>query len=85
MNTFDYTIVDEVGLHARPVTQLVEYLKNVNSKVTITKGEKTVDAKRMFSIMGLAVKHGDTVTFTLEGEEAPTEMVALEAFCKETF
>ncbi len=85
MNTFDYIVVDEVGLHARPATQLVKYLEGVSSKVTVTKGEKTVDGKRMFSLMGLAIKHGETITFTLEGDNAPTEMVALEQFCKETF
>lgn len=85
MNTFDYVVVDEVGLHARPASQLVKYLEGVTSKVTITKGEKTVDAKRLFGLMGLAVKEGDTITFTLEGDEAPTESAALEQFCKETF
>lgn len=85
MNSFDYVVVDEVGLHARPASQLVKYLEGVTSSVTVTKGEKKADAKRLFSLMGLAIKEGETITFTLEGENAPTEVVALEQFCKETF
>lgn len=85
MNTFDYIVVDEVGLHARPASQLVKFVEGLDSKVSVTKGEKTADAKRLFSLMGLAIKEGETITFTLEGENAPTEIVALEQFCKETF
>lgn len=85
MNTFDYVVVDEVGLHARPATQLVKFLEEISSSVTLSKGEKSVDAKRMFKIMSLAVKHGETVTFTLEGETAEKDMADLEAFCKATF
>ncbi|MFI3254770.1 MAG: HPr family phosphocarrier protein [Eubacteriales bacterium] len=85
MNTFDYVVVDEVGLHARPASQLVKFLEGIDSKVSVTKGEKTADAKRLFSLMGLAIKEGETITFTLEGENAPTDIVALEQFCKETF
>ncbi len=85
MNCFDYVVVDEVGLHARPASQLVKFLEGITSNVTITKGEKTVDAKRMFKLMSLAIKEGETVTFSLEGEKAPEETVALEKFCKETF
>ncbi len=85
MNSFSYVIADEVGLHARPASQLVKYLEGVSSSVTVTKGEKKADAKRLFSLMGLAIKFGETITFTLEGDNAPEEMVALEQFCKETF
>lgn len=85
MNTFDYIVVDEVGLHARPASALVKFAGELTSSVTVTKGEKNADAKRIFSLMGLAIKEGETITFTLEGENAPAEMVALEQFCKETF
>ncbi len=85
MSSFDYIIADEVGLHARPATLLVKYVESLSSKVTVTKGEKSADGKRMFSLMGLAIKHGETITFTLEGDNEATEMVALEQFCKETF
>lgn len=85
MNTFEYIIQDEVGLHARPASQLVEFLKTIDSKVTITKGEKTVDAKRMFALMGLAIKEGETVVFSLEGDTAPEDSAKLEQFCKDTF
>lgn len=85
MTEFNYTIQDEVGMHARPAGLLVKFVTDLTSTVTLVKGDKSVDAKRLFGIMGLAVKHGETVTFKLEGDNAETEAVALEAFCKESF
>ena len=36
MKTFEYTIKDELGIHARPAGMLVKEVKNYDSKVTIT-------------------------------------------------
>ena len=43
MKTFDYTVKDELGIHARPAGLLVKEAKNFTSKITIKKGEKEVD------------------------------------------
>ena len=45
MTTFNYTITDPVGIHARPAGLLVKEIKSfAGSAVTITKGEKSVNA-----------------------------------------
>ena len=85
MKEFNYIIQDEVGMHARPAGALVKYVTDLTSKVSLKKGEKTVDAKRLFGIMGLAVKCGDEVTFVVEGDNEVAEAQSLEAFCKENF
>ena len=53
MKSFDYTITDPVGLHARPAGILVKEVKKYASTVTITKGEKTVNALKLMAIMGM--------------------------------
>lgn len=69
MVSFDYLIQDEMGLHARPVGLMVKAVKPyVNTKITVRRGEKEADAKRMFAIMGLQVKKGETITVQVEGE-----------------
>lgn len=85
MTKFNYTIQDPVGMHARPAGTLVKYVSELTSTVMIEKGDKSVDAKRLFGIMGLAIKNGEEVTFALEGENEVAEAAALEAFCKESF
>ena len=37
MKTFNYTITDPVGIHARPAGMLVKEVKKYESKVTIKK------------------------------------------------
>ena len=44
MKSFEYTITDPVGLHARPAGVLAKEAKKYTSIISITKGEKTVDA-----------------------------------------
>ena len=40
MKTFDYTIKDELGIHARPAGLLVKEAKKFESACTIQKTEK---------------------------------------------
>lgn len=72
MKTFDYTIKDELGIHARPAGMLAKTAKGFDSEITISKGGKTVGCTKLMALMGLGVKCGDTVTITVNGgdEEA---------------
>lgn len=79
MKTFAYTIKDEVGIHARPAGLLAKKAKEFESVITLEKGGKTAVATKLMAIMGMGVKHGDTVNVTVEGadeEKAATEMEA---------
>ncbi len=70
MVSFDYTIHDAMGLHARPVGLVVKAVNPYKAaKITISHGDKSADAKRMFAIMALQVKQGETITVSVEGEQ----------------
>ena len=56
MGSFQYVIKDEVGMHARPAGMLVKLAKELSSAVTITKGDRTVEATKLLAIMSLGVK-----------------------------
>ena len=43
MRTFEYTITDEVGIHARPAGLLVKEAKNYDSVIKVTKDGKSAD------------------------------------------
>ena len=85
MKTFNYTITDPVGLHARPVGMLVKEVKNYESTVTITKDGKSCDASRLMMLMGLGVKCGDEIKVEVSGTDEETASVMLEAFFKANF
>lgn len=83
MKTFNYTIKDEVGIHARPAGLLAKKAKEFESTITIQKGEKSVNATKLMMLMGLGVKCGETVTITVEGSDEEKAAVEMEAFFNE--
>lgn len=82
MKQFDYTITDPLGIHARPAGLLVKEAKKYISEISVTKDGKKANLKTLFSVMGLAVKAGDTVTITVEGDDEAIAATAMEDFFK---
>ncbi len=83
MVKFTFVVNDEMGLHARPAGALVKEAAKCTSKVTIRKGDKTGDAKRIFNVMGLSIKAQEEVEIIVEGEKEAEEATALQTFIKE--
>lgn len=80
MKEFSYTVKDELGIHARPAGMLVKEVKNFQSKVTLEKDGKTVDASRLMAVMGMGVKKDMTVKVTVEGEDEEACYEAIKTF-----
>ena len=84
MKQFTYTITDPVGIHARPAGMLAKAAKALDSTITITNpAGKAAEAKKLMAVMGLGVKTGETVTFTIEGGDEEANAAAMEKFCKD--
>jgi phosphocarrier protein len=78
MVSFSRTVKDEHGIHARPAGVLVNCAKKFSSEITVKKGEKESNAKRLLSVMGLGAKHGETLEFIIDGndeKEAAEEII----------
>lgn len=82
MKTFEYTIKDEVGIHARPAGLLAKKAKEFESKITIEKNGKSVDLTRLMAVMSLGVKSGETITVNVEGADEETAATTMEEFFK---
>ena len=83
MLSFNYTITDNQGIHARPAGALVKLVKDMDSKVTIKNGDKTANAARSLAIMSLGAKFGQTVKIVVEGGDEAGNLAKIEAFMKE--
>lgn len=83
MKEFSYVITDSEGIHARPAGLLVKEAGKFQSDIKIKKGDKEADAKRIFGVMGLAVKQNDEVVMTASGADEEEAIAAIEAFMKE--
>lgn len=80
MKEFTYKICDEVGIHARPAGLLVKKAGEFASDITVFKDEKGADAKKLFAVMGLGVKKGDTVRIQVSGSDEENAAAELEKF-----
>ncbi len=83
MKQFSYTITDPVGIHARPAGILVKAVKPFESVCKITKGDKTVDLRKLMALMGMGIKCGDIVDVTIEGPDEDVAAETIEKFFKE--
>lgn len=83
MKEFKFTITDPMGIHARPAGLLIKLTSQFSSSVSMTKEEKTVDAKRILGVMSLGVKQGQEVVITVEGADEDQAMEAIQKFMTE--
>lgn len=81
MKSFEFVVKEEVGIHARPASQLVCTATPYKSTITIDREGKKADVKRLIGLMALGVKCGDKVVFTIEGEDEEIATSQLEEFC----
>lgn len=78
MQQFTYILKHETGIHARPAGVIVSEAKKYACKITLTLGEKTADAKGLFSVMGLSAKGGDCVGIICDGSDEQAACDALK-------
>lgn len=83
MESFSYTIKDEVGIHARPAGALVKLVAGLSSNIKIEKGEKSADAKKLFAILSLSIKYNDEIVISAEGENEKSDIEKVRAFFEE--
>lgn len=83
METFQYVVKDELGIHARPAGVLAKEAKNFSSKIEIKTGDKTAEATRIMAVMALGVKKGQSVTVTADGADEADAIAAMKKFFEE--
>lgn len=83
MKTFNYTITDAVGIHARPAGILAKEAKKYESKIVIKKGDRQAEATKVMALMALGVKCGEEVTVEVTGADEEQVCAEVEVFFKE--
>lgn len=75
MKTFQYTIKEELGMHARPAGLILQLAKEFKSEIIVSNKKNRGNLKKLFSVVSLNIQYQDTITVTIEG---PDEDVAAE-------
>lgn len=84
MTQFEYTIKDEIGIHARPAGLLVKAAKEfADVAITVECNGKTADAKKLMALMTMGVKHGDAVKVSCDGGNDAAAAEAMKKFFEE--
>ena len=83
MASFEYTVKDKIGIHARPAGKLVQMARPLSSTIMITKNGMSADATRLMSVLSLGVRCGDTITISAEGGDEEASLEAVKKFMEE--
>jgi len=81
----EVTIINRYGLHARPAMQLVELANRFGSKIELSNGVLTVDAKSIMSVMRLAATQGTVLSLVADGQDAEKAVVAIKKLLDDGF
>jgi phosphocarrier protein len=79
MTSRDATIVNPLGLHARPAAALVKLASTFKSNIEIVRDGTSVNGKSIMGVMMLAAECGSTIQFRADGPDAEQAVEALAA------
>ena len=82
MKSINYTITDELGIHARPAGLFVKLAGGFQSDITVVKDGKEANAKRIMALMGLSATKGTEITVKVEGPDEGEAAKLVEEFLK---
>ncbi len=71
------TIVNELGLHARPAAAFVKVAGRFKAEVTVGRDDMVVNGKSIMGVMTLAAEPGSELTIRAEGDDAQAAADAL--------
>ncbi len=79
----DYLVIDELGLHARPATLIVQEAGKYDNEINIIYKDKKVNAKSVMSVMSLAITVNTEFGVEVDGDNAEQVFEGIEAILTE--
>ena len=65
----EVTVINSVGLHARPATYFIQKANSYNSSVWIICGERRANAKSLLGVLSLNILKGSVVKLIADGTD----------------
>ena len=78
-------IQNELGLHARAATKLVQLASKYPCEITVTKDGHEVNGKSIMGVLMLVASKGSTVTLKAKGDKAAEAVAAIAALIDDKF
>ncbi|MDQ0050587.1 phosphocarrier protein [Paenibacillus polymyxa] len=77
-----FTVIDEVGIHTRPASILVQAASKYNAEVNIEYNGRTVNLKSIVGVMSLGVPQGAKIQIAALGSDADKAIQGIEETLK---
>ena len=81
----DITIINRLGLHARPAAMFVRIASRFRSEVWVEKEGEQINGKSIMGLMMLAAGQGSKLRIRCEGPDAEKAMQELEELINQRF
>ncbi len=81
----DVEVVNSLGIHARPSSEIVKLAAKFSSHIMLARDGMEVNAKSIMGVMMLAAECGAVVTVTAEGADAEAALDALATLIASRF
>jgi phosphocarrier protein HPr len=75
-----FTVLNKMGLHARPAAALVTALQKFDSEVSLRKDDQEVDGKSIMGILTLTAEFGSKLTVVADGPDEQALMDNMNQF-----
>ena len=85
MHRLEATIVNKLGLHARPSAKVTQLASKFKCEVWMSKGTRRINAKSIMGVMMLAAGIGSEVVIDTDGEQAQEALDAMLALIADKF
>lgn len=85
MTKIKVVLQNAAGLHARPASMFVKEAGKYESKLTVRKGDKVVDPKKIMGILILGAQKGDEIEISAEGNDEEMAVQGLKALVENNF
>ena len=72
------TLVNQLGLHARPISKMIEVARRHQAALTIRCGDQRANGRKMLEMLALAAPVGSVLEVEAVGEDAPALVDELE-------
>ena len=81
----ELTVVNKLGIHARPASMFVRTANRFTSEVFVEKDGEIINGKSIMGLMMLAAGPGSRLTVRAEGNDAAAAVAAIEELLQRKF
>ena len=78
MQRVEATVVNKLGVHARPSAKITQLASKFKCEVWMEKGSRRINAKSIMGVMMLAAAKGSTIGIEVDGPEENEAAKALQ-------